>query len=290
MMNCLQWFKWLVVDKPFDKLQEEFKAYAKMNCGYFLPKHPNYDINDESVFYVDIEQDGNMTSAVSTFSFSQFVEMRIDDEYKKTILCIRELKKGDVQNDTIDSLKSELNSLLYLNSTSNVLEKREKIKIALENIVNYIKDEMFTTTQINESETVLIETIFGFKGKLTEIRPLYDSFENLGFFNPDNNQYESFHQILTIPTSTKVVNLQTSITVSCDNYKAAYILSKIEPLFSRLNFRSIDKSRLIKNRLGNPFTESSLSKAKTIFRQRAEIDNTLKDEIDRELNPLINRR
>lgn len=287
MMNCLDWFNNLISDREGEVLKNDFKLFAKQQGGYFMPNHPNYDFNDESVFYVDIENDGNMLS--NSYYFSQFVDKRIDDEYSKVISYIGELKSKEENDGVITSMKSQLDSLIYLNSTLNILEKREKIRTTLENIVSYIKDDT-TTTQKNESETPLIETVFGFTGKRTEIKPLYYALENLGFFNPDDNQYESFYQILTIPTSTKVVNLQTLITVSCDNYKAAYILSKIEPLFSRLNFRNIDKSGLFKNRLGNPFTESSLSKAKTIFRQRAEIDNSLKNEIDRELNPLLNKR
>lgn len=288
MMNCLNWFDSLIANRESEVLKNDFKLFAKQQDGYFMPNHPNYDFNDESVFYVDIENDGQMLS--NSYSFSQFVDKRIDDEYGKVILCISEFKNKKEQNDIITSLKSKLDSLIYLNSTLNILGKTEKIKSILENIVNYINSDPSATTQISESEAHLIETVFGFKGKRTEIRSLYNSLEILGFFNPDINQYESFHQILTIPSSTTVINLQTSITVSCDNYKAAYILSKIEPLFSRLNFRSIDKSSLIKNRLGKPFTESSLSKAKSIFRQRTEVDATLKNEIDRELNPLINKR
>lgn len=288
MMNCLDWFNSLIANREGEVLKSDFKLFAKQQGGYFMPNHLNYGFNDESVFYVDIENDGNMLS--NSYSFSQFVDKRIDDEYSKVISCISKLKSKEENNGIITSLKSQLDSLIYLNSTLNIFGKTEKIQTALENIESYIKSGSSTTTQISESETHLVETVFGFKGKLTEIKPLYNSLENLDFFNSDNNQYESFHQILTTPTSTKVVNLQTSITVSCDNYKAAYILSKIEPLFSRLNFRNIHKSGLIKNRIGNPFTESGLSKAKTIFRQQAEIDDTLKEEIDRELNPLINKR
>jgi parvulin-like peptidyl-prolyl isomerase len=287
-MKCISWFKALIAENGLEGLKKEFKMLAEQQGGYFMPNHLNYDSKDESVFYVDIENDDKMLS--NSYSFSQFVDKRIDEEYSKVIVCISEFKNSAEQNDIITSLKSQLDSLIYLNSTLNILGKTEKIQTRLENIVNYIKSGSSSTTQISQSETNLVETFFGFKGKRSEIRPLYNSLEILSFFNPDNNQYETFHQILTTPTSTMVVNLQTSITVSCDNYRAAYILSKIEPLFSRLNFRSIEKSGIIKNRLGNPFTESSLSKAKTIFKQRTQIDDTLKDEIDRVLNPLFNKR
>jgi hypothetical protein len=288
MMNCLEWFNSLIANRESEDLKNDFKLFAKQQGGYFMPNHPSYDFNDESVFYIDLENDGNMVS--SSYSFSLFMDNRIDEEYRKVILCISELKIEDQPNDYIISLKSQLDSLIYLNSTLNIQEKREKINTTLQNVLNYIRDHVSTTTQISESENQLIETVFGYLGKRTEIKDLYNSLEILGFFNPDINQYESFYKILTTPSSTKVVNLQTYIKVSCGNNSAAYILSKIEPLFSRLNFRSIDKSGLIKNRLDHPFTESGLSKAKSIFKAKAEIDDTLKNEIDRELSRFLNKR
>lgn len=290
-MNCISWFNTLIVETSIEGLKKEFKLLAKQQGGYFMPNHLNYNFNDETVYCVDVEKDDQMLS--NSYSFSTFVDKRIEEEAKKSIVCIAK-KATDLDSkkkyEYFRALNQQINTLIYINEKSEILDKKERINIALTTISDYIKTEPNSPGQ-SESDYISMETIFGFKGTVTEIRHLYNSLENLEFFNPEENQYDKFNQILITPnhTSTMLVNLQ-AVTVACDNYKAAYIFSTIEPLFSRLTFRNIDKSRLFKNRLGKPFTESSLSKAKTIFKQRAEVDDTLKDEIDKELNQLINKR
>lgn len=289
-MNCIKWFNTLIAENGLEGLKKEFKLLAEQQAGYFMSNHLNYDFNDETVYYVDIEKDGKMLS--NSYSFSGFADKKIDEETKGAILCIAE--KAAVLDEKkkaeyFMSLNKQINTLAYVNEKSGIPDIRESVRGALAIISDYVKTEPNSQVQ---NDYTSAETIFGFKGGTTTgIKALYNSLEILGFFSPEDNQYDRLYRIIITPIhpSTMLVNLQ-AVTVACDNYKAAYILSKIEPLFSRLSFRNIGKSGLFNNRLGKPFTESDLSKAKTKFKQKAEIDDALKDEIDRELNPLIHKR
>src|SRR5688572_26921832 len=87
-MNCISWFNTLIVETGIEGLKKEFKLLAKQQGGYFMPNHLNYNFNDETVYYADIERDDQMLS--SSYSFSTFVDKRIEEETKKSIVCIAE--------------------------------------------------------------------------------------------------------------------------------------------------------------------------------------------------------
>lgn len=129
-MNCLQWFTSLIVDKEVNVLKEDFKAYAKEMGGYFMPAPPDFIQYDESKFYVDIEQGDNLSTSVN--SFDQYVSERIEKESSKSIICLKsEISKLDGAEITtiISRLENDLNTLIYLNSLTDLLNKKKKLNL-----------------------------------------------------------------------------------------------------------------------------------------------------------------
>lgn len=122
----------------------------------------------------------------------------------------------------------------------------------------------------------------------SDLEFLYNTLCELELLDPYNYNYDHFHQIFITSTSTMLVNLQP-LKVVCDNYKAAFIFRKIEPLFLRLSYRRIGKSGVILNRNSRPFRENHLAKAISIFLKKAEVDDTLKKDIDTVLDTAIDK-
>lgn len=284
MMNCLGWFNSLIVNGNLDDLKNEFKAFAKNEGGYFNLIPPHFEIKDESVFYVDVEQDGNMTNYVRSFSFSQFVIKRIKEEFNKAVVCINDESKylnGEEKVDNYNSLITQLNTFIYLNTKSDFVEGKEQLIVVLRHLVDLLIEKISLNAPSKTDENYLGETVFGFKGKVSEARLMYNTLEEIGLLNPDIDQYDIFQTILINSTSTMLVNLQNPLQVHCSNYKAAYIFRKMEDLFTRLSFRTIGNSKAILNKKGKPFTEQDLSKALFHFKKNAEIDSHDINEIDK---------
>lgn len=288
-MSCIQWFKSLIANRDFESLKMEFRESAKKNGGYFMPKAPFYDFNDESVYYVDEEIGEQMKS--KSFTYSSFIEERIKKEANEVMLHIAKTTRTLNENekaDFISTINNELTTLIFLNEKTEILDKREVLNVALRGIRDFIATHAPDKPEDTLREVYIGNNLFGFEGKASEVELLYNILETeeIDFFNPNNYQYQSFNEILT---STMIVNLQP-ITVSCDNYTAAYILRKIEPLFIRLDFSSIAISKVIYKRNNKPFTRGDLDKALSVFNTKAKIDDTLKKLIDKALYPLISKR
>ena len=271
------WFEELIVNFSESYLINEFKSFAKNENGYFMPAIPYTGLNDESVYFIDSEENGEMNS--TSFYFHDYINLRLQREYRKVIMQIDDNfdKSGRIQIDKVKII-GRIKALSYLATTINFYGQNNLLKDTLQNITFYLDSSGNTVSSIALSA----KNIFGFNSSTRKINEVYTCLQELGFFDSDVDQHDTFSTVLM-----SEVCLDIKLTVSCTNQKAAYILRRLEPLFYNLTFRTIDKTKIFCNKKGVPFTENDLSKALHIFLSKAYLNSFLKYQIDGVLDYLF---
>lgn len=272
--NPIAWFESLIVKGLGSRLHNDFKEYAKQQGGYFMPVHPYNGMNDETVFYIDFEQNQEMHSSVH--KFSAYLENKLQEEYRNSIYII---DTSSLVKDRYQKLSNILSSLINLSDEIDFFGMNDTLKEIVVKLFAFINKE--TGVSVIEENTV--KDIFGFTKGTKSIKLLYEILVELRFFDEDINQYDIFNLVLTTIPNHKEIKL----TISCNNQTAAYILRKIEPLFNRLTFRNISTSKIFYNKRGKLITETDLSKALNSFQRKIESSPSFAENIDDFLNKIL---
>ncbi|MEI9943292.1 MAG: hypothetical protein WDN26_03655 [Chitinophagaceae bacterium] len=283
----LEWFESLILIEDLTPLQEEFKSYAKAQGGYFMPAHPYTGLNDESIFFTDIEANNEMNMV--GHSFGNYWSNRFSNEYGLAILNldkkIAELQKEVEKQSYLDMHLTLISSFQEIAQKKNIFKQ----EISLHNVLNNLKEYVQRKVDIQEVDhqdqlNDTFSNIFGFKKGTRSIRILYNDLVEVGFFDYGIDQLELFMNIFTLQSDTAG---NSKLKVACSVEKAAYIFRRLEPLFYNLNYRNIEKQNVFVNNLNRPFKESGLSKGLLKFKEKIRIDPELPSDIDNMISRFV---
>src|SRR5579885_922460 len=121
----LAWFATLLLTIGREALLGEFKLHAMEEEGYFMPAYPYTGLNDETWYFVDIEENGEMNTV--SYSFDDYCKKRYSIEYGHVVFHLNEhlfhIKKREEKIHLLNMLCSKLNALENIGLNSNLPAK-----------------------------------------------------------------------------------------------------------------------------------------------------------------------
>jgi hypothetical protein len=269
------WFGSLVKEGD-EQLHEEYKSNAIKMKGYFLPAHPYTGRNDESIYFIDVEENSEMNSI--GYSFESYCGERYVEEYGNAVINVNE-RHREIHNP--DSVRQYIDrNILTLQSLKDVVSIKKlanatELNNVLQQLIQYLEKKVTGNTVLSSNEERLSNNYFGFTGTITNVEFLFHSLADIGLFDDDNeSQKELFKEVITGPLKDP----NDKLKIMCNNGKAAFIFQHLKSLFRDLSFSRIEASQLFINRNGKPITANDLSKALNLFSNKD--PNPEKDQIE----------
>ncbi len=279
--NPLAWFVACVLQDGYDIIHKQFKAYAREVDGYFMPINGESDFEDEYNFYVDKEVPGNML--MMKYTYSHFFEAKVLEQYGIAVYNL-DRKSDSLFNKEKDTFYDTLISIIL--SLQEVTNKRKKdvagesVNSTLHNLATYIESKK---TEVNEEVKKESTDIFGYKRGTRSIPNLYRQLVDIGFFDEEDDQCETFIKVLTRFNSDSKCNLK----IGCDNGSAAYVFKRLnEKLFHNLTFSQIEESKIFKNKKGKTIVATDLSKALNTYNKKIKVHPEITEKVDEFISTL----